>query len=63
MGLKGIRIATGEKPGDLLLLGKMEISSLGGLQITIITNIKLLVLIIIEKTLHRVDSFLLKLVG
>lgn len=24
MGLKGMRIATGEKPGDLLLLGKME---------------------------------------
>lgn len=62
MDLKGIRIATGEKPGDLLL-GKMEISSLGGLEITIITNIKLFVLIIIKNMLHRVDSCFLKLAG
>lgn len=60
--MKGNRIATGEKPGDLLLLEKMEISSLGGLEITIITNIKLLVLIIIKNILHRVDSCFLKLV-
>lgn len=56
MGLKGIRVAAGEKPGCLLLLGKMEISSLGGLEVTIITNIKLFVLIIIKNTLHGVDS-------
>lgn len=63
MGLKSIRIATGEKPGNLLLLGKMEISSMGGLEITIIRNIKLLVLIIIKTTLPKVDSCFLKLIG
>lgn len=63
MGLKSIRIATGEKPENLLLLGKMEISSMGGLEITIIRNIKLLVLIIIKATLPKVDSCFLKLIG
>lgn len=63
MGLKYVSIAMGEKPRDLVLLGKMEISSLGGLEITIITDIKLLVLIIIKNTLHRIDSCFLKMVG
>lgn len=59
--LKGIRVATGEKPGDLLLVGKMEISSLGRLEISFIASIKeLLALITTQNALYRIDSYFLK---
>lgn len=64
MGLKGIGVATGEKAGDLLLIGKMEINSLGRLEISITASVKELVaLIVIKNALHRVDSYFLKLGG
>jgi len=64
MCLKGIRVATGEKPGDLVLIGSKEISSLGRLEISIAASIKeLRALIITKNAVDRVDSYFLKLGG
>lgn len=61
MGLNVIRVATGVKSGDISVRGRLEISSLGRLENSIIKE--LLTLIIRKNVSYRVDSYFLELDG